>query len=52
MPKALDARDSSVIEPDDVHHFAHVLKMSPRFDGTVVPISFFHFVLNVVSSFG
>ena len=48
-PKAFVARDSSVISPDDVHQAEHVLKISSRLEGTGDFMSFFHFVLNVVS---
>ena len=45
-------RDSSWIWFDCVYHCAHAVRSSLRFKGTDLLISFFHFVLNVMSSSG
>ena len=42
-PKALEARDNSSISGEDVHHWVHSGKRSPRLEGTGVPIKFFPF---------
>ena len=48
QPQGLKRAVSSSIEGEDVHHWEHSGKRSPRLEGTGLPSSVFHFVVNVV----